>query len=562
MKYEMVTLKNSYFLYSSPTTASSYISVFIPIGTTIIVTNRENGFCYNNGRWILEKDLRFIKDLEGNMGIYDYKADDSSTIFDNESETSNEDMNYNNINVAEFITEVENLFTLSNEYSTNTGFLKELRNTWGMPFQFLSYTDSRLSEMDFGRKYYENIVLNMPLLSIIPGKPVFMKGQTKETKASILAAIEDKSLDILKDSTIEEIMDGKYGQYYSFESDYVTYMNYVNRMCSQAAVYLGLGSKKAFNTNKTYRDFNWHSFEVNRGRFSNLQNTMGFNQMVTFFIDSSSGMSESASNDTGESSLAGTIQNVGDLVKEASFLFGPLSGTQIKGMAASNYEENIAKFADQYSNDSSGLIERLRSHADTLIMGANLLFPEIWRDSSYSKSYNVTIKLHSPYGDIESVFLNILVPFFHIMALCFPRQVPTSGAHGYVAPFLVRAYCRSLFNCNLGIVDSLSFTKAPNNEWTVDGLPTELEINLSIKDLYTALTIYGGDKASIFFSNTALVDFIGNICGINTYKKDLTRSIESYLAFFTNKYTNALPTVWRGLEESVKNKLFGDLFNF
>jgi hypothetical protein len=578
MKYKMSVIKDLTLPRSGPGNSFTIFST-IPLvkKEQIIVIALENGwFKRDSGGWIKQEDLMFLEDIEATdaskkMQSVEIKnptqsslsaeqkalADDQKEI---ENMTSGGEIDLNTLQI-----EVANLFSSKGKpYNSNTAILKDLKNTWAMPFQFLKTTDRRITGMDFGRKYYENIVLNMPLLSIIPGKPVFMKGQNMKVKSAILNALSDADKDILNMGTLDEIMDNRYGQYYSFESDYTHYINYVNRLCQQAAVYLGIGKDKAYNTNKPYQNFNWHSYEVNKGNFSELKNDLGFGESVTFFIDSSSNMSESASNDTMESKLNGMTQTVSDVAREAGFLFGPLTGNTntFKSALAANAEEQIKNMADTYMNDSAPMVDRLRSHVDTLLMGANLVFPEIWRDSNFTRSYNVTIRLQSPYGDVESIYLNIFVPFFHIMALCFPRQVPTSGAHGYLNPFIIRAYCRSLFNCNLGIIDSLSFTKAPNNEWTVDGLPTEIEVSFSIKDLYTVLTLYGGDRESVFFSNTSLIDFIGNMCGVNTYKKDLTRSIESYIAFKTNNLTRALPTLWNGLQENVRNKLFADFLNF
>lgn len=449
-----------------------------------------------------------------------------------------------------YVNEIVGLFR--DEGSMSNAYMGELKSTWGMPFQFIPTTDNRLSDIDFGRKYYENIVLNMPLLSVIPGKPVFMKGQSKKIRDGVLGSLKDVLEDndrFLDKNTLSEIMDGKYGMYYSFESDFTSYMQYVNRMANQAAVYLGIGDKKVPNTDKLYRSMDWYDYQINHGNYSVLQNTLGFGKMVTFFIDSSSSMVDSASNDTTESKLTSMSQEASDAVREATFIFG--------SKIPAEYENVVNDFTD-----ANSFMPRLTDTVKTLGVGANILFPEIWNNSSYSKSYNVTVRLHSPYGDIESVYLNIFLPLFHLITLCLPRQLPTAGATGYVSPFLVRAYCRSLFNCSLGIVDSLSFTKAPNNEWTIDGLPTEVEVNFSVKDMYSSLMMYSGSKSSVFFSNTALVDFIGNICGVNTYKKDLTRSVESYIAYTSGTFKRRLPTTWRGLQENVKNKLFLDKLNF
>ena len=98
------------------------------------------------------------------------------------------------------------------------------------------------------------------------------------------------------------------------------------------------------------------------------------------------------------------------------------------------------------------------------------------------------MKLISPSGDKLSVFLNILVPIYHLLALVLPRQ-SKGTPEGYYSPFLVKAACKSLLNIDMGIITDLNLTKGGEAEWTVDGLPTVAEISFTIKDLYEGLSM-------------------------------------------------------------------------
>ena len=64
-----------------------------------------------------------------------------------------------------------------------------------------------------------------------------------------------------------------------------------------------------------------------------------------------------------------------------------------------------------------------------------MVFPEIWSDSKFSRSYTCEIKLVSPDPSPLSVYMNVLVPLFHLIALVGPRAVP-GNPNGYTNPFL------------------------------------------------------------------------------------------------------------------------------
>ena len=47
----------------------------------------------------------------------------------------------------------------------------------------------------------------------------------------------------------------------------------------------------------------------------------------------------------------------------------------------------------------------------TAINGSNVFFPEIWKDSSFSRSHNVSFSFKSPYGSPKAIFEYVYVPF-------------------------------------------------------------------------------------------------------------------------------------------------------
>ena len=122
-----------------------------------------------------------------------------------------------------------------------------------------------------------------------------------------------------------------------------------------------------------------------------------------------------------------------------------------------------------------------------------MIFPKIWGDSQYNRSYSFDIKLRSPDHDNLSIFLNILKPYCKLLALTLPRsRVDSDGKadpNSFEAPFLVKAYSKGMFNIDMGIISSMTVTKGRTCAWNDDGLPTEIDISLDIKDLYSNLSM-------------------------------------------------------------------------
>ena len=137
---------------------------------------------------------------------------------------------------------------------------------------------------------------------------------------------------------------------------------------------------------------------------------------------------------------------------------------------------------------------------------------------------------------------------------------------GYNSPFLVRAFYKGLFNVDMGIVTDLSFSKGKEGAWTLDGLPTEVDVSMTIKDLYQAvLTITSGDQSKWFMNNTTLMDYMANMCGININKPDILRTFQIYTMLKTNKLVDMPNTLFSKLSQESTNllmKAYQNIGNF
>ena len=283
----------------------------------------------------------------------------------------------------------------------------------------------------------------------------------------------------------------------------------------------------------------------------NLEYLLTQMNFVQFYVDSTSSSSENLSNGTSTSKLQGIFDSANDVMSEFAFIAnsGGIDQTQFTELTG-GAADALGSMLNDSNSYVGGMIGRLLGSAGNVIRGNTMIFPEIYQSSEYSKSYDLTIDLRSPYGNKMSFYLNILVPLFHLMCLALPKQ---ETANTYGAPFIVKAYYPGIFSCNLGIVESLSINRAPNSDWSVDGYPMEIRVQLQIKDLYSDLTMTPAGSALLFLANSSLIEFIATNCGVNLITPQLSNRVKYVTAIVASSAKNAKKNVENAVVDSFES---------
>lgn len=435
--------------------------------------------------------------------------------------------------------------------SINTGenlITKSIEGIYGIPYQFMGSVDRKLDGTSFGYTYADRIIARMPLLLLTPGRVNF--GRNFNSKSDLAKAIQ-KIVDESSPTDLNSLVDNQ-GRYYTFDEDYVSYYKYVDAMCMSGAYFLGIQDVKIRSNGKwtKIKDVSW----MNAGNNS-FKGILSKKEYVAFYVDSVSSVSESFSNSTTESQLANKVNSFSDMGREISFLTGSVIGADIgygDESLIAEANQTLDEIANKYLNGNQ-LFKDITSNFATVAVGGKLIFPEIWADSDYSKSYDISIKLRTPDGDKVSWFMNIYVPLAHLICLTAARQAPTTGPNAYMQPFLIRGYYKGLFNCDMGIITDMSITRGREKAWTLDGLPTEVDVSITLKDLYNMFTITSYDNAGAFVNNISLMDYIANSCGVNINEPDLVRTLSVYSMLKGYKLTHILPNEWATIQQDIAN---------
>lgn len=456
----------------------------------------------------------------------------------------------------------------------------------GMPYQFLPWVDRRakggndvISNFKYlGRKYAEKIAVRSPMLIIQPGKAHYMAEASNEEKDALLAGLLGDDAAVANSSIDDETANPH--RYYSFALDYASYNAYVNTLCWACAMNLGLNVTKyegVGNTNKVA--FSENRF-MNRDITDNVDGVYNFSEgftsklkytgAIAFYVNSDAQVSESISTSTGQSQLAEKVNGISDLAREIQFVLG--TNGRIADVAASMgkssggaLETAVSGLSSAFTGSGS-LLNSIGESIGTIIAGGKMIFPEIWQDTQFTRSYTINLKLVSPDNDDLSIYHNILVPLMHLLALALPRGTSTNS---YMSPFLIRAAYKSFMNIDMGIVTGLSINRGAEGCWNRHGIPTSVDVSLDLKDLYPVMNLarYPSfsslvtDDGYDILKNDALLAYIANICGLNVANSDVSRAL-SFKAMMVRKSVTNMPNAiidatWGKLTSVASNWLGG-----
>lgn len=495
------------------------------------VSERQNTYWLKlgEGRWVCDRDsdgtIFMVKTGTTQaqpVPVQQVQEEPKLTEVDEESYTYVPDgLNItSNITDADFYNNIEQNFSISN-----------LRGIFGMPYQFMPSGDPRIDGTDnmssIGRKYANEIVTYMPLLLMTPGTPVFMGDYSTKDKNTLKEIFVKAGLNLdVNDDALSTIASKEFGKYYSLKTATTDYFKYVNPMCRAAAVYMNLTAVKVDGQQLGNKE--WSS-NVNDNFHKLFSPYYG---CVAWYCDSDTSISDSFSNETSESMIASKVNSLSDYGRELNFLLGTASaetGYKLDALTSmENLDDSVAtKFADSLGSFGTPgkIFKSLTNSIQTVAAGGKIIFPEIWSDSKFSRSYSIKLKLVSPDGDDLSIYLNIIVPILHLLGFTLPRESTTS--HGFISPFLVRAFYKGLFNVDMGIITDLNIEKGKEGAWTKSGIPTVVDVSFTISDLYDNMYMTDTDHNPV--RNIILMDYIGNLCGININEPDIIRGINLFM---------------------------------
>lgn len=270
---------------------------------------------------------------------------------------------------------------------------------------------------------------------------------------------------------------------------------------------------------------------------------LGIGDYIGFRVEKSTNASESISNSTGSTGLSDKINGYASSQQEARMSSGDSKIIKIAAKLSAGGVTGMVKSAmlEIGANLAGGI-------ASVVQNGNGFLdIPDVWKNSSFSKSHSFNIQLRARYGDPVSIYQSIYIPLTMLLAYAMPRSV---GDNMYTSPFVVRAYCKGMFSVPCGMVDSMSITRgASEYGWSEGNLPTAVDITLSIKDLSPTffLSMQNIGISDVFRHNTNMMEYLDTLSGLGIVEKlylwpKMMRKMSAL--FLINRNTTFSPLYW------------------
>lgn len=456
---------------------------------------------------------------------------------------------------------------LGNEYKS--GVLLPIN----VPFQFNPFDDVRVNlgsnkyftseSMDtMGRVYADNIKQNFQFVDFQLGQDLYNMKMTTfmsddSSTASNYIRGDSGVVSSIKNAAVS--MANFAGEAFKlltfglFEKNFVDfkermplYFEYINELLFQTAFMMGITDQSVYGNggidNGEGNDAEGSFFHYDSGssklnnNFS-IQSFMGRTinggkalfdptsklRYIRFLINKGVSVSETWSNNTEEHPLMSAM-NEASAANDAASKTGGVTSNPF-----ANPREILNGLLSNAANQK--IVSNLAGIGSVQSGRGRMVLPNIWSNSSFSRSYTLSFKFYSPLGDRFSIFENCYLPTICLLAMGAPRQI---GKVSYMSPFIVRCFSPGLFACNFGIVESMTINKSEEkNERTIDGYSKVMNVTITIKDLIPEFTLSmnKGLFASLHQNNLQLLDWLWVLSGQPVdYRERLFKKIETFVS--------------------------------
>jgi hypothetical protein len=388
----------------------------------------------------------------------------------------------------------------------------------GKPPRFLPTTDPH-------NRVYIDTLIPAPVISITPGRPEILnklRDDQKLVATKLLAKWHDAEVngdnaaannqqllrDVYKDIQSKS---GDDGRMLRFEPDPGLYLKVLHTMLGRVSARM----------NYTGMD-----------RFLNPIQLEKWGSLM-FYMDKSSSFSESGSNELSQSIFSSVANMARSVSNEFQMLADATGWSDAKNKDLAKRHEKLLTGVVN-NDDPTGLWSKIGA----TLAGDQLLIPQMWSTSSFSRSYSINFVFESAYGDRASIMRDVYTPFLALAGLCFPRQ---TSMNSFASPFMVRVDCPGLWTIDCGMITSFSFKKSTDH-LTYDNLTRRIEVSIDVVDLYPSL-MSSPDYDSLK-SNFGLVQYLDNLAAADYTRinknANIVERVQGSLSYFGMKTTGLI----------------------
>jgi len=289
-------------------------------------------------------------------------------------------------------------------------------------------------------------------------------------------------------------------------------------VCNHLIEMLGYGAKQSGvpDSKNPYFDSNLRLFSS-----SNIQ----FPTMTVLGSEETS-ITESVSNEVGDSKLKGMLDKSSEMMREFSFINAGRGSIQKELREVSSSMDNkvlsaglnlLADGTDAITSMASKMVGS--DIVNIIAEGNQVVMPQVWKTSSFSKKYSISFRLSSPYGDHYSIAKNINIPLAYILGASIPLQ---KSPNTISFPFLVQVDRPGAIAINMGMITNIVIKKGGKDDiWSNNSMYRSLDITLDVVDLFEVLPAPINNRLAAL--NIETRDFMSNLAGGSILTNDSDR---------------------------------------
>ena len=370
--------------------------------------------------------------------------------------------------------------------------------------------------------------------------------------------------------------------FYTFEDDWMSYINNVKMMINTAVIMLGLQQScvrigdyyypVGMNVNVKEQNDVWANYRYitpteGLGSVTAKNTDNGdTSQYVSFMIDPS-GASESINNTIGQSQIYSSVINSGSSVgSEIAFITNSTAGATTDKMIsiAKDSKDAADKILKELGNGDNGrFTAAIASSMARSFTGDHTIYPEVFQGHSATSSMAVTVHLTSDAGDPYSYLTNILVPLFFILGMALP-QLSSNNASAYTYPPVIQCNIPGMWGTRLGMIETVSVNKNPaGKDFSINGYPLSIDVTLTIRDLQHVMVTTPMNDAALFLNNRSMFDYIAECAGVDKYRVNGAIRVITRLVLATSTATHGFRNLGMAILNDVTtfaNKLSGNAY--
>jgi hypothetical protein len=168
-----------------------------------------------------------------------------------------------------------------------------------------------------------------------------------------------------------------------------------------------------------------------------------------------------------------------------------LVGTLGAGMeAAQNQLRSFGTSMKNIGGPIGTMAARVGSVANTLLSGARVDFPQVWKNSAYAPSYTMTVRLYNPNpGSLFDTKKHIIGPIAALLLLGLPQS---EDGETYIWPFFSKVKAPGIYDLNPSYISSIAVIKGGDQQQIAYNQRLGIvDVRIDFGSLYNSIIVGG-----------------------------------------------------------------------